>query len=225
MELNGPVTLRYFRYPGCSSKTISLSKLSFGSVSKALVNAPGPRESQYGQSEYTMKTIEKSESRDTPGKASIIIFGAPFTTRPFPSVLSALRRGFVHSVKLSARALAVSGLRREILSRSPMEAPGGVNIVFHSDSSGRGGRADRGVSLGLEAEVEYGEQSKVVGRIRTVRVDEKDVRLKPGRGARFSDDLRPQALGNIVLLDPHALEVGDEVVARDGIELGLGSRP
>lgn len=51
-ELNGSVTLRYSRYPGCSSNTISLSKLSLGSVSKALVNAPGPREPRYGKGEY-----------------------------------------------------------------------------------------------------------------------------------------------------------------------------
>jgi len=42
MAVDGPVTLRYFKYPGCSSNTISLSKLSLGSASKALVNAPGP---------------------------------------------------------------------------------------------------------------------------------------------------------------------------------------
>ena len=40
--LDVPVILRYSRYLGWSSDTINLSKLSLRSVSKALVNAPGP---------------------------------------------------------------------------------------------------------------------------------------------------------------------------------------
>jgi hypothetical protein len=36
------VTLRYSKYPGWSSNTINLSKVSLGRVSKALVSAPGP---------------------------------------------------------------------------------------------------------------------------------------------------------------------------------------
>ena len=82
----------------------------------------------------------------------------------------------------------------EILSRSPTEAPGGLKIVLHSDWSGKGGRADRGVSFeseteGEEVEVEYGEGPGVAWRIRTLCVDETNVELKHERGTRLSDDL------------------------------------
>lgn len=84
----------------------------------------------------------------------MITLGAPLATLPFPIASSALRRGFVHLVKLSARILAVSGLRMETLSRSATEIRGGLNIDLHSDCSGKGGRADRGVSSEVEVEVE-----------------------------------------------------------------------
>jgi len=108
-------------------------------------------------------------------------------------------------VKPSASALAVWGFRIEILSRSPREAPRELNIGLHSDWSGKGGRADRGVSLELEVDggeglvVEVEKKPEVVCGIRTVRVDETDVVLKPERGARFSDDLETRAVESIVL--------------------------
>ena len=132
-----------------------------------------------------------------------MILGAPFATRLFPSASSALRRGFVHLVKPSARVLAVRGLRIEILSRSPIEAPGGLKIVLHSDWSGKGGRADRGVSFepeaeGEEVEVEYGEGPGIAWRIRTLRVDEISVELKDEQGVCLSDDLERRAVESIV---------------------------
>jgi hypothetical protein len=87
-----------------------------------------------------------------------MIFGAPLTVFPFPLALSAVKRCFFQSTKLSARALAVSGLRIDILSLNSKLAPGGVNIDFHSDPSGKGGRADKGVSFESEEEVEYGQR-------------------------------------------------------------------
>ena len=72
------------------------------------------------------------------------IFGEPLAVPPFPAALSTSNRGFVHPVKLFARALAVSGLRIETLSRSPVWLPKGMNIDLHSDCSGKGGRADKG---------------------------------------------------------------------------------
>lgn len=84
----------------------------------------------------------------------MITFGAPLATRPFPSVLSALRRGFVHCVKPSARALADLGFRMHDLSLNARVLPGGMNTFLHSDWSGRGGREDKGVSSALEVEVE-----------------------------------------------------------------------
>lgn len=84
----------------------------------------------------------------------MIIFGAPFAILPFPMASSALRRGLVQFVKCSARALAVLGFRMEILSRSTVEVRGGLNIGLHSDSSGKGGRADKGVSFEVGVEVE-----------------------------------------------------------------------
>ena len=91
---------------------------------------------------------------NVPGKASTITLGAPFAILPLPMALSALRKGLVHFVKRSARILALLGFRTETLSRSPIVVRGGVNTVFHSDSSGKGGRADKGVSFELEVEVE-----------------------------------------------------------------------
>ena len=46
------VTLRYSKYPGWSSNTINLSKVSLGRVSKALVSAPGPEKPRRGASIY-----------------------------------------------------------------------------------------------------------------------------------------------------------------------------
>ena len=119
-KINCSFTLRYSKYPGCSSNTISLSKVSFGRASKALVSAPGPGK----RNEEQHQDMEQG-ARDcgVPGKASIMIFGAPFAVFPFPVTSSTLRRGFVHLVKASARALALCGLRMETLSRSPTEAP------------------------------------------------------------------------------------------------------
>lgn len=94
----------------------------------------------------------------------------------------------------------------ETLSLSPGVLEG-LNIVFHSDSSGNGGRADKGVSFEFEVEVEYGEGPEVAWRIRAARVDETCVGLKHERGTRFSDDLETRAVENIVSLDLHALEV------------------
>jgi len=91
-------------------------------------------------------------------------------------------------MKPFARAMAVLGLRIETLSPSPKEAPGGLNIRFHSDWSGRGGRSDRKVWF-FEVEVEYGERPEVVCRIKTARVDETEFGLWPWREARFNDDL------------------------------------
>jgi hypothetical protein len=215
-EPNGFITLRYSRYPGCSSNTISLSKVSLGSVSKALVNAPGPREPRYGKGGYINESIEKAKAQNVPGKASIMIFGAPFAARAFPSAASALRRGFVHLVKPSARALADRGSRIEILSRSPTEAPIGLKIALHSDWSGNGGRADRGVSSEKEAEgevveVEYGEGPGVAWRIRTLRVEGTNLELKDEEGMRLSDDLETRAAESIDLRDLHVLEAGGRV--------------
>ena len=110
-------------------------------------------------------------------------------------------------MKPSASILAVLGLRTEILSPSLKEVPAEANIDLHSDSLGNGGRADRGVSFGLEVEVEYEEEREAVCRIRSGRVDETDVGLKPGREAYFSDTLETREVENIVLLDLHVLKV------------------
>lgn len=91
----------------------------------------------------------------------------------------------------------------EILSRSPIEAPGGLKIALHSDWSGKGGRADRGVSFeaeGEEVEVEYGEGPGVAWRIRTLCVDETSVELKDEQEACLSGDLERRAVESIVLL-------------------------
>ena len=135
-----------------------------------------------------------------PGKASIITFGAPFEMLLLPL---AFMRGFVHLVKPSARALAVSGLRMEILSRSARGLLGGLNIGLHSDWSGNGGRADRGIPFGLGVEVEYGKEPEAVSRILSTRVEETDTDawLKPERETRLSDDLETRDAVNIVLLD------------------------
>jgi hypothetical protein len=108
-------------------------------------------------------------------------------------------------VKPSARVLADSGLRMEILSRSPKEEPTGLNIGLHSDSSGKGGRADSRVSFELEVEVEYGEEPEVVCWMRTVRNDETDVGWKTERETRFSDDLETRGAESIVLPELHAV--------------------
>ena len=126
-------------------------------------------------------------------------------------------------MKPSARVLAVLGFRIEILSRSPIEAPTGLNIGLHSDWSGKGGRADRGVSFelgvdeggGLVVAVENGENPEAMCGIRTMHVDETDVGLKSKRGTRFSDDLETRAVESIVLLNLHVLFVGDGVA--DGV--------
>jgi len=103
-------------------------------------------------------------------------------------------------VKPSARVLAVWGLRIETLSRSPIEPPGGLNIVLHSDWSGNVGMAVRGVSFESEAEgvegieVEYEERPEVAWGIRTLRVDETSVELRHERGACLSDDLERRVL-------------------------------
>ena len=131
-------------------------------------------------------------------------------------------------MKPSARILAVLGLRIETRSRSPREAPGKLNIALHSDWSGKGGRADRGVSLelevegeeGFEVEVEYGEERDVARRMRTLWVDETNDRLKSERGARFSSNLGARVAESIVLLDPHALRTGGSVVDGTGLALG-----
>ena len=133
-----------------------------------------------------------------PGKASIITFGAPFEMLLLPL---AFMRGFVHLVKPSARALAVSGLRIEILSRNERGLLEGLNIGLHSDWSGNGGRAARGIPFGLEVEVEYGREPETVCRIWATRVDETDAWLRPERGACLSGDLETRDVENIVLLD------------------------
>lgn len=141
--------------------------------------------------------MEETKAWNVPGKASIIILGTPFAAPPVLLASFALMRGFVHLVKPSARVLAVFGLRMEILSRSPTQARGGLNIGLHSDWSGNGGRADKGVSFGLETEgeegleveVEYGIELKALCRIRIVRIDRTDVGLKPELGTHFSDGL------------------------------------
>jgi len=55
--------------------------------------------------EYACEAIEKGKVWSVPGKASIIIFGAPLVTVPFP--LASSMKGLVHLVKPSARVLAV----------------------------------------------------------------------------------------------------------------------
>jgi len=127
--------------------------------------------------------------------------GAPFETVLPPLAPSAFMRGFVQFVKPSARALAVSGLRMEILSRRERVLPGGLNIGLHSDWLGNGGRADRGIPFGLGVEVEYGKEPEVVCRIWATRVDESNAWLKRERGARFGGDLMMRDVENIVLLD------------------------
>ena len=57
-------------------------------------------------------------------------------------------------------------------------------------------------SFGLEVEVGYGKEPEVVWRIRTARVDETGVGVKPERGVGFGDDLETREVGNIVLLVP-----------------------
>ena len=148
--------------------------------------------------------------------------GAPFAARPFPSASSALRRGFVHLVKPSARVLAVWGLRRETLSRSPIEPPGGLKIALHSDWSGNGGIAVRGISFESEAEgvegieVEYEKRPEVVWGSRTLRV-ETSVELRHERGACLSDGLERRVLWSIICLT--ALEAGRwQSVRRNGAE-------
>ena len=59
-------------------------------------------------------------------------------------------------------------------------------------------------SFELEVEVVYGEKPEAMCGIRTMRVDETDVGLKPERGTRFSD-LETRAFESIVWLDLHAL--------------------
>jgi hypothetical protein len=88
----------------------------------------------------------------------MMVFGAPFAAFPFPIASSALRRGFVQLVKPSASVLAVSGLRIETLSRSTRGEPEGLNTRLHSDCSGKGWSADKGVSFESEREVEYGQE-------------------------------------------------------------------
>lgn len=151
------------------------------------------------------EVTERVKTQSVPGKASIITFGARLAALPFPAASSALMRGFVHLVKPSARVLADSGLRMEILSRSPKEEPTGLNIDLHSDSSGKGGRADSRVSFELEVEVEYGEEPEVVRRMRTVRNDETDVGWKTERETRFNDDLEMRGVESIVLPELHAV--------------------
>ena len=91
-----------------------------------------------------------------------MVFGAPFAAFPFPIASSALRSGFVQLVKPSASVLAVSGLRMETLSRSPMGEPGGLNTRLHSDCSGKGWRVDKGVSFESDGVVEYGQEIEAV---------------------------------------------------------------
>ena len=128
-------------------------------------------------------------------------------------------------MKPSARVLAVWGLRIETLSRSPIEPPGGLNIVLHSDWSGKGGMAVRGVSFESEAEgvegieVEYEERPEVAWGIGTLRVDETSVELRHERGACLSDDLERRVLQSIVFVD----RAGGWSVAKCQAERSRGS--
>jgi len=161
-----------------------------------------------------------AEAWGAPGKASIITFGAPFETVPLPLTPLAFMRGFVHFVKPSARALAVSGLRMEILSRSARGLLEGTNIGLHSDWSGNGGRAARGIPFGLDVEVEYGKEPEVLCRNWDTRVDETDAWLKPERGAHFSGDLETRDVENmVVFLDLVGDGMADGVCTRMTIEI------
>ena len=89
------------------------------------------------------------------------------------------------------------------LSRSARGLLGGLNIGLHSDWSGNGGRADRGIPFGLGVEVEYGKEPEAVSRVLPTRVEETDTDawLKPERETRLSDDLETRDAVSIVLLD------------------------